>query len=219
MHIRPEARRGPGSTSARQLQACLGRLILHRAGVSKDTLYSDVPDKRLLLSEVMRRECDRLTGAARHEIDLSTPAETVLMTAARHISPALLSGLCKAVFRICAANTASRISARPATAPRLCDCAAIRHRNLAIGDEASAADRVVVLCKVDPYTRRGFRRGGDCNVAEIVGGSRARWRCSLRAMAPAARAQSSRRTRSWLPTCLVSKRLSSRTRSESLRLP
>ncbi|MBL3584921.1 TetR/AcrR family transcriptional regulator [Rhodovulum sulfidophilum] len=39
--------------------------ILHRAGVSKATLYSDVPDKRLLLSEVMRRECDRLTGAAR----------------------------------------------------------------------------------------------------------------------------------------------------------
>jgi len=49
----------------------------------------------------MQRECDRLTGAARHEIDLSTPAETVLKTAARHISPALLSGFYQAVFRIC----------------------------------------------------------------------------------------------------------------------
>lgn len=193
--------------------------ILRRAGVSKAMLYSDVPDKRRLFSEVMQRECDRLTGAARHEINLSTPAETVLKTAALHISPARLSGFYQAVFRICAANTDSRISARPATAPRRCGCAAIRHRNLVIGHEASAADRVVVLCKVDPYTRRGFRRGGDCNVAEIVGGSRARWRCSLRALAPTAGAQSSRRTRSWLPTCLVSKRLSSRTRSESLRLP
>ncbi|WP_237401016.1 TetR/AcrR family transcriptional regulator [Rhodovulum sulfidophilum] len=39
--------------------------ILRRAGVSKATLYSDVPDKRLLFFEVMQRECDRLTGAAR----------------------------------------------------------------------------------------------------------------------------------------------------------
>ncbi|WP_081381104.1 TetR/AcrR family transcriptional regulator [Rhodovulum sulfidophilum] len=115
--------------------------ILRRAGISKATLYTGFPDKRLLFSEVMQRECDRLTGAARHEIDLSTPAETVLKTAPRHISSARLSGLCKAVFRICAANAAFRISARPSTAPRLCGCATTRHRNLAIRDEALAADR------------------------------------------------------------------------------
>ncbi|MBL3574840.1 TetR/AcrR family transcriptional regulator [Rhodovulum sulfidophilum] len=143
--------------------------ILHRAGVSKASLYTGFPDKRLLFSEVMQRECDRLTGAARHEIDLSTPAETVLKTAPRHISSVLLSGFYQAVFRICAANAASRVSARPSTAPRRCDCATTRHGDLVIGHEASAADRVVALCKVDPYTRRVFRRGSDGNEVEIVG--------------------------------------------------
>ncbi|MCE8472762.1 hypothetical protein LZ189_27615 [Rhodovulum sulfidophilum] len=39
--------------------------MLGRSGVSKATLYTGSPDKRLLFSEVMQRECDRLTGAAR----------------------------------------------------------------------------------------------------------------------------------------------------------
>jgi len=32
-----------------------------------------------------------------------------------------------------------------------------------------AANRFVALCKVDPYTRRVFRRDSDFNEAEIVG--------------------------------------------------
>ncbi|MBL3596437.1 TetR/AcrR family transcriptional regulator [Rhodovulum sulfidophilum] len=59
--------------------------ILGRSGVSKASLYTGVPDKRLLFSEVMRRECDRLTGAARHEINLTVPAETVPKVMTRHI--------------------------------------------------------------------------------------------------------------------------------------
>ncbi|NDK34572.1 TetR/AcrR family transcriptional regulator [Rhodovulum sulfidophilum] len=59
--------------------------ILRRARVSKATLYSDVPDKRLLFSEVMLRECDHLTGAARHEINPTASAETVLKAMTRHV--------------------------------------------------------------------------------------------------------------------------------------
>ncbi|TDX33371.1 TetR family transcriptional regulator [Rhodovulum visakhapatnamense] len=141
--------------------------IARAAGVSKATLYNYFPDKRLLFSEVLRRECDRQAGAALHEIDMAAPAETVLKSAARHIVSALLSEFNQAVFRICVAESdrfpnlgaafyqSGPMRLRSEIAAFLRE--ATRRGELSVEDETLAADQFAELCKADLYTRRVFR--------------------------------------------------------------
>ncbi|ARE41480.1 Transcriptional regulator, TetR family [Rhodovulum sp. P5] len=152
--------------------------IARAAGVSKATLYNYFPDKRLLFLEVFQRECQRQTGAALAEIDMSAPAAEVLHTAARHLVASLLSDFNQAMFRICVAE-ADRFPELAAafyeTGPR-----ALRKQiadflrlasdrgDLCIDDARLAADQFVELCKADLHVRRLLCVGVTFTEAEIT---------------------------------------------------
>lgn len=78
--------------------------IARAAGVSKATLYSYFPDKRLLFMEVARTECERMAEATMGQIDESRPVREVLSVAANQITSFLLSSFAQRVFRICVAE-------------------------------------------------------------------------------------------------------------------
>jgi TetR/AcrR family transcriptional repressor of mexJK operon len=158
--------------------------IARAAGVSKATLYSYFPDKRLLFMEVFRLECDRQTGAALEKIDFSAPASEVLRNAARHMILSFLSDFNQAVFRICVAEAdrfpelgvafyeSGPVKLRVQIVAFLRD--ATRRGELDIADLDLAADQFTELCKADLYIRRVFRvdRGfGDGEIARIVDGA------------------------------------------------
>ncbi len=79
--------------------------IAREAGVSKATLYSYFPDKRLLFMEVAKAECRRQSDAAIDRIQLSGPPEEVLFEAASHMVRFFLSGFGRQVYRICVAES------------------------------------------------------------------------------------------------------------------
>lgn len=79
--------------------------IVRRAGVSKATLYSYFPDKRLLFMEVANQECARQSQAAIDNIDMSLPPRAVLGQAGRHFLRFLTSKFGQQVFRICVAES------------------------------------------------------------------------------------------------------------------
>ncbi|WP_135506698.1 TetR/AcrR family transcriptional regulator [Roseovarius aestuariivivens] len=79
--------------------------IARAAGVSKATLYSYFPDKRLLFTEVARLECNRQGEAALQEISTDAPIEKVLREAASRIVRFFLSDFGQQVFRICVAES------------------------------------------------------------------------------------------------------------------
>ena len=79
--------------------------IARAAGVSKATLYSYFPDKRLLFSEVARMECNRQADEALDVIDMDAPPEAVLTEAARRILSFFLSDFGQQVYRICVAES------------------------------------------------------------------------------------------------------------------
>jgi len=79
--------------------------IARVAGVSKATLYSYFPDKRLLFSEVARLECNRQAEEALQEVGQDDPIEDVLHEAADRIVRFFLSDFGQQVFRICVAES------------------------------------------------------------------------------------------------------------------
>lgn len=80
--------------------------IARAAGVSKATLYSYFPDKRLLFMEVAKTECNRQTELAVHDIDDSQPPAVVLTKAATNLMHFFLSDFGQQVFRISVAESA-----------------------------------------------------------------------------------------------------------------
>jgi TetR/AcrR family transcriptional repressor of mexJK operon len=79
--------------------------IARAAGVSKATLYSYFPDKRLLFSEVARIECNRQAEEALDVIGMGAPIEVVLHEAANRIVRFFLSDFGRQVFRICVSES------------------------------------------------------------------------------------------------------------------
>lgn len=79
--------------------------IARAAGVSKATLYSYFPDKRLLFSEVARLECNRQAEEALEVIGTEAPIEHVLHQAANRIVRFFLSDFGQQVYRICVAES------------------------------------------------------------------------------------------------------------------
>ena len=79
--------------------------IAREAQVSKATLYSYFPDKRLLFSEVARIECNRQAEEAIEVIGKGAPIEQVLHEAASRIVRFFLSDFGQQVFRICVAES------------------------------------------------------------------------------------------------------------------
>ncbi len=79
--------------------------IARAAGVSKATLYSYFPDKRLLFTEVARIECNRQAEEALMVIDPNDPVEPVLRGIADRIVRFFVSDFGQQVFRICVAES------------------------------------------------------------------------------------------------------------------
>lgn len=135
--------------------------IARAADVSKATLYSYFPDKRVLFVEVAKRECRRQADEALEVVSLAAPPEQVLPTAARRIIDFFLSEFGQKVFRICVAE-ADRF---PELGQEFYDCGpalvrdriaayltcAVRREELVIEDIPLAADQFAELCKADIF--------------------------------------------------------------------
>ncbi|MEO3413172.1 TetR/AcrR family transcriptional regulator [Roseovarius sp. CAU 1744] len=148
--------------------------IARAAGVSKATLYSYFPDKRLLFSEVARIECNRQAEEALEVIGVGAPIDTVLHEAASRIVRFYLSGFGQQVYRICVAE-AHRF---PELGQRFYKSgpALVRDRMsqvltsyvesgvLKIDDMDLAANQFGELCKSDMFVR--CLCGLDCDVTE-----------------------------------------------------
>ena len=78
--------------------------IAKEAGVSKATLYSYFPDKRLMFLEVAKTECQRQADEALEEINFDQPPEVVLSIAARQIIDFMASDLGQGIYRLCVAE-------------------------------------------------------------------------------------------------------------------
>lgn len=78
--------------------------IARAAGVSKATLYSYFPDKRLLFVEVAQTECNRMAEHVISMIDETKPAREVLMITATQLAGFLVSEFSQQVFRVCVAE-------------------------------------------------------------------------------------------------------------------
>jgi AcrR family transcriptional regulator len=138
--------------------------IARAAAVSKATLYSYFPDKRLLFSEVARLECDRQAIAAMADIDPSAPVETALRELAGHITRFFLSDFGQQIYRICVAES----HRFPELGQRFYASGPVMLRQrlgailegyvargaLKIDDIDMAANQLGELCKSDLFARR-----------------------------------------------------------------
>jgi len=140
--------------------------IARQSGVSKATLYSYFPDKRLLFMEVASAQCCRQADEALVSMDLSQPPEVVLRDAGLKILEFLLSDLGQRIFRICVAESdrfpelgrqfyqSGPMIARAALRGYL-ETAAQRGE-VAIDDMDLAADQFAELCKADLWPKTIF---------------------------------------------------------------
>ncbi|MFA3917283.1 TetR/AcrR family transcriptional regulator [Ruegeria hyattellae] len=78
--------------------------IARAASVSKATLYSYFPDKRLLFREVVQTECCRMSEQILSMVDETQPAREVLSVAAQQLVAFLISDFAQQIFRICVAE-------------------------------------------------------------------------------------------------------------------
>jgi AcrR family transcriptional regulator len=155
--------------------------IARAAGVSKATLYSYFPDKRLLFMEVARTECARMADTALELIDMHAPPRVVLKLAATAIVTHLLSDFAQSMFRVCVAErdrfpelgrafyAVGPEMGRERISDYLRD--AIVRGELVIGDIAMAADQFAELCKARLWTRAVFgiqSHFSDAEIAEVV---------------------------------------------------
>lgn len=140
--------------------------IAKSAGVSKATLYSYFPDKRLLFMEVANAECNLMAARAMERIDDSYPVHEVLTVTGRHLVDFLLSDFAQQIFRICVAERerfpelgrAFYASGPEMGRDRLADylTCAVARGELAIDDIPMAAEQFSELCKVKLWTRAVF---------------------------------------------------------------
>lgn len=140
--------------------------IAKAAGVSKATLYSYFPDKRILFMEVAVQECHRQTEDALDSLDMSRPPREVLSFAARRMMNFLLSPFGRGVFRIVVAET----DRFPEIGSEFWKMGPERGRailtdyfaqaeargELLVPDKRLAADQFSELCKADLFHRLIF---------------------------------------------------------------
>lgn len=150
--------------------------IAREAGVSKATLYSYFPDKRLLFMEVAKAECRRQADEAEALIDDSAPVDQVLRLAAERIMAFLLSDFGQKVFRICVAESdrfpglghefyhSGPQVIRDRLTEYLQKCVA--RGALVISDLPLAAEQFVQLCKADLHERLIFGMADCCTPAD-----------------------------------------------------
>ena len=151
--------------------------IARAAAVSKATLYSYFPDKRLLFMEVANAECARQSQEALDSIDMAAPPREVLNQAGHHFLRFITSTFGQQIFRICVAESdrfpeigQSFYNSGPAVMraemAHYFEEAATRGE-LEIGDYVLAADQFGELCKADIWTRLIFGVSKSVSDAEI----------------------------------------------------
>lgn len=140
--------------------------IAKQAEVSKATLYSYFPDKRLLFMEVANQECARQSQSAVDTIDMAAPPRVVLGQAGRHFLRFITSKFGQQVFRICVAESdrfpeIGRAFYQSGPARMRAEMAgyfaeAMERDELRIDDLELAADQFGELCKADIWPRLIF---------------------------------------------------------------
>lgn len=140
--------------------------IARAAGVSKATLYSYFPDKRLLFTEICNRECRYQTEAAEAAMDYSAPVEALLTFAAERIAGFLMSDFGRNMFRLVVAEGSRFPDLARAfyrNGPGLIHDRLVHHmRHLAdmgalrIEDFDLAADQFAQLCKAHIHEKLIF---------------------------------------------------------------
>ncbi len=151
--------------------------IARAAGVSKATLYSYFPDKRLLFTEVAQTECRLMAQRIISMIDETKPAREVLTIAATQLTSFLLSEFAQQVFRICVAERdrfpelgKAFYEAGPQNGQRQMAAyleKAVAKGELVVEDVHMAAEQFAELCKVDLWGRAAFGIQTSFNQAEI----------------------------------------------------
>ncbi len=150
--------------------------IARTAGVSKATLYSYFPDKRLLFMEVARCECGRQADAGLGLMQTDAPPREVLTEAAHRMLCFFLSDFGLRVFRICVAESdrfpelgrefyesgPALVRGRLVAYLR----GAVGRGELVIDDLDLAADQFVELCKADLFPRLMFGVGAGVTEAD-----------------------------------------------------
>ncbi|EEB84760.1 TetR/AcrR family transcriptional regulator [Roseobacter sp. GAI101] len=158
--------------------------IARVAGVSKATLYSYFPDKRILFIEVADHECARQAQEALDHIDTDAAPAEVLGQAGRHILRFLTSTLGQQMFRLFVAESdrfpqlGQRFyNSGPAVLRKEMVTyfkAAIARGELNIEDLVLAADQFGELCKADLWPRLMFgvvRSVSDAEIDRVVDGA------------------------------------------------
>ncbi|GAA6191221.1 TetR/AcrR family transcriptional regulator [Phaeobacter gallaeciensis] len=140
--------------------------IARAAGVSKATLYSYFPDKRLLFMEVAQTECTLMSEKIVAMIDETKPLREVLMVTAVQVVGFLTSEFAQQVFRICVAERdrfpelgRAFYAAGPENGKeRISEflLKAVDNGELVIDDIPMAAEQFSELCKVKLWTRAVF---------------------------------------------------------------
>lgn len=140
--------------------------IARAASVSKATLYSYFPDKRLLFLEVAKAECYRQADEAHARIGCDCPPREALTIAARALVDLFTSEFFQRMFRIFVAESerfpelgrefyqSGPVLARERIAGYLAEAEALGL--LHCPDRALAADQLCELCKADLFTRLIF---------------------------------------------------------------
>lgn len=151
--------------------------IARVADVSKATLYSYFPDKRLLFQEVVQIECDRMAEQVMRVIDDDLPLRDILERTARRLVSFVLSDFAQQMFRICVAERdrfpelgrAFYQSGPQAGHDRMCvflRCA-VERGELVIDDIDMAADQFTELCKSRLWIRALFGVQADFAAEEM----------------------------------------------------
>lgn len=151
--------------------------IAKAAGVSKATLYSYFPDKRLLFMEIAQVECALMADRTLKLIDDSKTPREVLTIAASQVVPFLLSDFSQKIFRICLAERERFPElgrAFYAAGPEMAQARiseylrrAISRGELIIEDVPMAADQFAELCRAKLWVRAVFGIQSDFSQAEV----------------------------------------------------
>lgn len=140
--------------------------IAREAAVSKATLYSYFPDKRLLFSEVVRTECQRQSDLAAEPLPPGCAPRAVLYSIARQVMASYTSEISQQMFRVCVAEAerfpelgelfyqSGPMAIRAEVRSYLKEATAAGA--LRVDDFDMASDQFVELCKADLLLRSVF---------------------------------------------------------------
>lgn len=140
--------------------------IAREAGVSKATLYSYFPDKKVLFMEVAKAECGAQIDAASDIMDDDAGPAAVLHDAARRMMDMVLSEFGQSIFRMCVSESdrfpeLGREFFRTGPAVfhgrmRAFLDNAVRRGDMAIDDTDLAAHQFIELCHAKLFTEMVF---------------------------------------------------------------